>query len=130
MLGDRFVRLQHWGRVSKTLKETVLEVIDEDKPNSKMYSASGFGEQSQWFKNISLNKDVILTLKNKEYDARARVVSEKEAEEVLIRYANKHPKSMKGVARLSGYEIDGGEQSIIEFSKIIKIVEFKLNRLS
>jgi len=38
-----------------------------------------------------------------------------------------HPKSIKGVARSSGYEMNGSEQDVIEFSKIIKIIEFTLD---
>ena len=64
LLGERFIHLQHWGRVSGELKETVIEVIDQDKANGKIYSASGFGEKSQWFKNISKNSEVLITLKN------------------------------------------------------------------
>ncbi|PLW66857.1 hypothetical protein [Pseudohalioglobus lutimaris] len=64
LLGERFIHLQHWGRVSGELKETVIEVIDQDKANGRIYSASGFGEKSQWFKNISKNSEVLITLKN------------------------------------------------------------------
>jgi hypothetical protein len=39
LLGERFIRLQHWGRVSGALKDTVIEVIDQDKTNGKIYSA-------------------------------------------------------------------------------------------
>jgi deazaflavin-dependent oxidoreductase (nitroreductase family) len=127
LFGERFIHLKHWGRVSGELKETVIEVIDQDKANGKIYSASGFGEKSQWFKNISSNSNVFITLKNKEYKAVARVISDKEAEQTLLRYAKAHPKSIKGVAKLSGYEMDGDEKDIIEFSKVIKIVEFTLN---
>jgi len=38
-----------------------------------------------------------------------------------------HPKSIKGVARLSGYEMDATKKDVIEFSKIVKIVEFTLD---
>jgi deazaflavin-dependent oxidoreductase (nitroreductase family) len=127
ILGERFIRLKHWGRVSGNLNETVIEVIDQDKPSGKVYSASGFGEKSQWFKNIILNENVYITIKSKEYKAKARVVSEEEAEDILLRYAESHPKSIKGVARLSGYEMDGSQQDVIEFSKIIKIIEFTMS---
>ncbi len=127
LLGERFIHLQHWGRVSGELKETVIEVIDQDKANGKIYSASGFGEKSQWFKNISKNSEVLITLKNAEHQATARVVSEKEAEDILLRYAKAHPNSMRGVARLSGYEIGADDQDVIEFSRIVKVVEFKLD---
>jgi deazaflavin-dependent oxidoreductase (nitroreductase family) len=127
ILGERYIRLKHWGRVSGNLNETVIEVIDQDKPSGKVYSASGFGEKSQWFKNIILNENVYITIKSKEYKAKARVVSEEEAEDILLRYAESHPKSIKGVARLSGYEMDGSQQDVIEFSKIIKIIEFTMS---
>jgi deazaflavin-dependent oxidoreductase (nitroreductase family) len=127
LLGERFIHLKHWGRKSGKLKETVIEVIDHDKTNRKVYSASGFGEKSQWFKNILANKSVFVTLKNTEYGATARVLSEDEATKVLLRYAKAHPNSIKGVARLSGYEMAGSEQEVIEFSKIVKIIEFTLD---
>jgi deazaflavin-dependent oxidoreductase (nitroreductase family) len=126
LLGERFIHLKHWGRNSGSLKETVIEVIDQDKTNRKIYSASGFGDKSQWFKNISANKSVFVTLKNTEYEATARVLSEDEATGVLLRYVKAHPGSFKGVARLSGYQTDGSEQDVIEFGKAIKIVEFTI----
>ena len=126
LFGERFIHLQHWGRVSGSLKEAVIEVIDQDKANNKIYSASGFGEKSQWFKNISANPNVFVTSRNTVYKASAKVLQECEATEVLLRYAKANPKSIKGVAKLSGYDMDGSEQDVIAFSKIVKIVEFTL----
>ena len=83
LFGERFIHLKHWGRISQTLKETVIEIIDQDKANRKIYSASGFGEKSQWFKNISINNNVFITVKNREYNAVARVLSEQEGQSRL-----------------------------------------------
>jgi hypothetical protein len=49
-----------------------------------------------------------------------------QAKEILLRYARSHPKAIKGVARLSCYEMDGSESDIVEFSGIIRIIEFSL----
>jgi len=127
LFGERFIHLKHWGRKSGQLKETVIEVIDQDKTNGVLYSASGFGTQSQWFKNISVNNAVFVTLRNTEFEASASVLSADEATEVLLRYVKVHPNSIKSVARLSGYEMDGSEKDIIAFSQIIKIVKFTLH---
>ena len=124
--GERFIRLKHWGRVSGELKETVIEVIDQDKSVGKLYSASGFGKQSQWYQNILANEEVFVTIKNTEFRARAMPVDDRQAEEILLRYAKANPKAIKGVARLSGYEMDGIESDIVEFSRIVRIVEFQL----
>ena len=126
LFGERFIHLKHWGRKSGQLKETVIEVIDQDKTNGTLYSASGFGEQSQWFKNISVNNAVFVTVKNTEFEASASVLSADEATEVLLRYLKVHTHSIKSVARLSGYEMDGSEKDVIAFSQIIKIVKFTL----
>ena len=127
LLGERFIRLQHWGRTSGRLRETVVEVIDQDKASHRIYSASGFGEHSQWFRNISANPHVYVTLKHTDYAAIARILSQEEATTVLRRYASAHPKSINGVARLSGYQMDGSEEDVIAFSKIVRIIEFELN---
>jgi deazaflavin-dependent oxidoreductase (nitroreductase family) len=127
LFGERFIHLKHWGRKSGQLKETVIEVIDQDKTNGVLYSASGFGTQSQWFKNISVNNAVFVTLRNTEFEASASVLSADEATEVLLRYVKVHPNSIKSVARLSGYEMDGSEKDIGAFSQIIKIVKFTLH---
>jgi len=127
LFGERFIHLKHWGRKSGQLKETVIEVIDQDKTNGVLYSASGFGTQSQWFKNISVNNAVFVTLRNTEFEASASVLSADEATEVLLRYVKVHPNSIKSVARLSGYEMDGSEKDIIAFSQIIKIIKFTLH---
>ena len=127
LFGERFIHLKHWGRKSGQLKETVIEVIDQDKTNGTLYSASGFGEQSQWFKNISVNNAAFVTVKNTEFKAIASVLCADEATQILLRYAKAHPNSIKGVARLSGYEMDGSEKDVIAFSQIIKIVKFTLH---
>ena len=127
LVGERLIHLKHWCRKSGQLKETVIEVIDQDKTNGVLYSASGFGTQSQWFKNISVNNAVFVTVKNTEFKATASVLSADEATQILLRYAKAHPNSIKGVARLSGYEMDGSEKDVIAFSQIIKIVKFTLH---
>ena len=127
LLGERFIHLKHWGRKSGQLNEAVIEVIDQDKAAGKLYCASGFGDKSQWFKNIAVNNSVFVSIKNSEYQATARVVSANEATRVLLRYAQAHAKAIKGVAKLSGYEMDGSEQDVIDFSSKIKIIEFTLD---
>ncbi|MFT5013240.1 MAG: deazaflavin-dependent oxidoreductase (nitroreductase family) [Patiriisocius sp.] len=128
LLGERFLLLKHRGRRSGRQNETVLEVIHHDKENSTVFVASGFGEKSQWFKNILADNSVHIRLKHSKFDAEARVVSSQEARTLLIQYANTHPKSMKAVARLCGYDMDGSESDIFEFSQIINIVEFTRKR--
>jgi len=126
LLGNRFICLKHKGRVSGIMRETVLEVIDQNKTRGTIYSASGFGNKAQWFKNILSNPNVFIALKSRQRKAVVRVLSAEEAEQVLLRYVEVHPNSINVVARLSGYEMDGNRQDVCEFSRIVKIVEFTI----
>ncbi|ROS00257.1 deazaflavin-dependent oxidoreductase (nitroreductase family) [Sinobacterium caligoides] len=124
LLGKRFILLQHWGRKSGALRQAVIEVIGSDQSAGIIYSASGFGVKSQWYQNIVANNEVFITSKQRSYRAEARVLSKEQAEPVLLRYAQAHPRAMKAVARLSGYKITASKQDVVEFNRLINIIEF------
>ena len=52
LLGDRVLLLTHTGRVSGKPRQAVIEIIRYDKVADYYLVASGFGEESDWFKNI------------------------------------------------------------------------------
>src|SRR5262245_37110626 len=56
-LGSRFLLLMHSGRKTGLQHCTVLEVLRSEDHHCYVV-ASGWGEDSQWFKNIQLNPDV------------------------------------------------------------------------
>tara|TARA_R110002073_G_scaffold16703_8_gene63759 strand:+ start:1541 stop:2026 length:486 start_codon:yes stop_codon:yes gene_type:complete len=128
LMGDRFLRLRHRGRRTGNSIETVLEVIRHDESTTQFFVASGYGTKSQWYRNIIAEPHVSIMVKNTEHNAVARVVSPDEATQILGLYAAAHPKSIKAVARLSGYNMDGTESDIVEFSSIIKIIEFTVKK--
>lgn len=126
VFGSRFLLLKHRGRISGNLNETVLEVIHHEASPEKYFVASGFGEKSQWYKNICANNEVFITARGQEYRATATVVDSEKAKAILLKYADKHPGSIKAVAKLSGFKMDGTTLDIIEFSDIVRIIELAL----
>ncbi len=52
MLGHRFLFLIHRGRKSDLLREMVLEVIRYDPTTRETVVLSGWGERSDWYRNI------------------------------------------------------------------------------
>lgn len=54
VLGSRFLLLEHVGRNSEQLRSTALEVLETGDDGAPVI-ASGFGESSQWYKNVSAN---------------------------------------------------------------------------
>lgn len=91
MLGRRFLRLEHRGRKSGTARRAVLEVVDEIQRNPVV--VSGFGESSDWFKNVRADPRVGVVWGRESFPANARRLGEEEAIAVLERYRIAHPRA-------------------------------------
>lgn len=102
LLGDRFLMLTHTGRISGRPHQTVLEVVAYDKKSNTYVIASGWGEKSSWFKNITKNNRVVVTTRNRRFQATANRLSVEEANQVLINYAHKYPLAFRELAGLMG----------------------------
>lgn len=57
LMGSRLLMLEHIGRRSGQRRYVVLEVVDRPGPG-RYVVASGFGERSQWFRNIQAKPSV------------------------------------------------------------------------
>ena len=124
ILGGRFLLLNHIGRKSGLSRQAVLEVIKRDPKT--YYSSSGFGEKSQWFKNIIHTPDVKIQVGRKKMDALAKRLSYPEAKDVLGEYAEKHPRALRELSRLVGSSYDGSEESLANLAKIMPIIAFHI----
>lgn len=93
MLGGRFLKLTHMGRISGMKRETVLEVVKRDAVTGIIYVASGWGENSNWLLNVTEDPRVGVEFRRESYGARARRLDLEESAEVLADYARRYPKS-------------------------------------
>ena len=126
ILGGRFLLLNHIGRKSGLPRQAVLEVIKHD--SKTYYSSSGFGEKSQWYKNILHTPDVKIQVGRKKMDALAEHLSYPEAKKVLGEYAEKHPSALRELSRLVGLSYDGSEESLANLAKIMPIIAFHIQK--
>jgi len=109
VLGSRFLLLEHVGRTSGQTRKTVLEVIETGEDDAPVI-ASGFGEASQWFKNVSADPDVYITRGRNRSPATARRLVDPGATEVFERYRVNHPRSAKALGdRLDVSMVDDPE---------------------
>lgn len=93
VLGGRFLKLTHTGRVSGLKHETVLEVVKRDEAAGIIYVASGWGERSNWLLNVTRDPRVGVEFRRESYGARARRLGIDEAAEVLADYSQHYPKA-------------------------------------
>lgn len=95
VMGGRFLRLRHRGRKSANVHDTVLEVVGHDKDTGTYYIASGWGEGSNWFRNILRTPGVGVQVGSRKFKAKAERLPEDKGSEILFRYAQKYPKAFR-----------------------------------
>lgn len=91
-MGPRVLMLEHRGRASGVPRFVCLEVVDRPSAD-KIIVASGFGAQAQWYRNLQANPTCRVSVGwNSGLPARARLMSEEESAEPLLRYQQAHPR--------------------------------------
>ena len=126
IMGSRFLQLAHIGRKSGKIYKTVVEVVDFDPDQSRVYIASGFRQKSDWYKNILKTPQVEINFRGRLYEAFAKELDKVEAERVLLNYTHQHPLAMKELARFMGYEIDGSDGDVRRLADELPLIEVQL----
>ncbi len=103
----------------------VLEVVDVDRAAGQVYVASGWGERSDWVRNISANPAVQVQIAGQGWPARARRLTPEESGALLLRYGRKHPSALLNLARVMGYRIERSEAAYRALGERIPTFVFK-----
>lgn len=109
LLGQRFIHIVHTGRVSEQPRHVVLEVVSSDKAGGTYYVAAAWGERSDWFRNLMKTPACTIQVGRQQFPAQAQRLATKQAEEVLLDYARRHPTAMRALAKGMGFAVDGSE---------------------
>lgn len=124
IVGHRALLLTHKGRISGEDRTAMLEVIKYEQDTSTHYVASGFGEKSDWYQNITKNPDVVIQVGNRKFPAQAERLPSEEARKVYLEYNREHPNAIKNLAKLVGYEIGDTQEEMMAFLELIPVIAF------
>ncbi|ASU85849.1 nitroreductase family deazaflavin-dependent oxidoreductase [Nocardiopsis gilva YIM 90087] len=110
MFGTRVMLLTHTGRVSGRERRVVIEIVNHDDLRSgHIICCSGFGEKADWYKNVLRTPEVTVQVGTRAMRATATPLSADEGAEAMARYAERHPRAARKLARVMGFEVDGSE---------------------
>lgn len=123
LLGSRFVRLEHEGRVSGKAREVVLETVKSEPEAGVFFVVAAWGERADWFLNIKANPEVMYQVGRRVFSGQAEVLTEDWAEEVFVAYGRRHPRMLKNFIRLVGYRIEGDEQAFRQLAEHLPVVK-------
>jgi deazaflavin-dependent oxidoreductase (nitroreductase family) len=125
LMGKRFLMITHTGRVSGLPRHVVLEVVKYEPSSESYYIAAGWGEKSDWVKNIQADPHVHIQVGRQSMDSVAVQLTQDESEVVILDYAQRHPSAMKSLAGFMGYQVDGTEADFRELGRQLLMFALK-----
>lgn len=128
LLGERFLMLTHTGRASGLPRQTVLEVVRHDRPTDTYFIASGWGTQSDWYRNIRQNPEVQVRVGRRRLEATAQQLPPEAAQQELRTYAQQHPAAARSLARILGHKIEDPARDFPELHRHLPIIALRPQR--
>ena len=126
IMGERFLKLIHRGRKSARVHDTVLEVVGRDDDTGTYYIASGWGEGSHWFRNITRTPGVGVQVGNRTFKARAERLPIGQACEIHYKYARKYPKAFAILTkRILGEKLEPTKENASKMAKYVPVVALR-----
>jgi deazaflavin-dependent oxidoreductase (nitroreductase family) len=129
ILGERFLLLTHTGRKSGLPRKTVLEVVDHDETEDVYFIASGWGERSQWFRNIQITPEVAVHVGTRSFQATAKRLAQEDAANVLARYAERHPSAFRALSKtMVGEALGATREECLRVARSVPLIALRPTR--
>jgi len=110
LLGHRFLLLTHRGRRSGRVHRTVLEVAAFDPGTGESIVASGWGQRTQWYRNLEAAPALEIETGGRRYRPQQRLLTCNEVYDVMAAYVRRYHPPQRIVARLFGLRFDGSDR--------------------
>ncbi len=130
LLGRRFLLLTHRGRKTGATRRTVLEVVKHDPEEDVYFVASGFGAGSHWYRNLRATPHARIQVAGRTLEVKGHGLETPEAEEVMLDYGRRNPRSAQFVAGLMGYRMEGSDADLRALARIVPIVALRARLVS
>jgi len=126
LFGERFLMLSHTGRKSGLTRYVVLEVVNQEPENNIFYVAAAWGKKADWYQNILANPKVTVQVKNRQFSALAKTISQEAALENLWVYAQKYPAAFTQLIKtMLGEGLPPSYETCQKMAEVVPLVALK-----
>lgn len=125
LLGPHCLMITHIGRKTGRKRQTVVEAVNYDPKTQSCFAVAGYGEQTDWYRNILVHPPLEIQVGNKRYVPQMRLLSSEELLTLLQKYENRHPHGFRILMRRLGYPYDGSLEALRAIAQVLRAVEFR-----
>jgi len=110
LLGRRFLLLNHVGRKTGLPRQAVVEVAKYDEESNTYTIASGFGEKSDWYRNLLKTPEATIQVGLKKMAVTAVPLTPEQSGEEMVDYARRYPTAARNLCRIIGFNVSGRKE--------------------
>jgi deazaflavin-dependent oxidoreductase (nitroreductase family) len=125
LLGHRFMLLTHRGRRSGRVYQTALEVVRYDPSLRETVVASGWGERSDWYRNLKAHPALEIRSRRERYAPEQQFLTPEEVYQEIVDYERRHPWAVRIVPSVLGFRLDGSDAARRSFANSVRMVAFR-----
>ncbi len=125
LLGSHFLLLNHKGRKTGISRQTVLEIIRQDKTADTYFVVSGWGEKSDWYLNTQKSPDVTIQVVFRRLHVTAVRLPLEDAEREILTYAHHHPRMLRSLARILGYQVEDTQEDYRALARLMPVIALR-----
>ena len=122
LMGGRCIHLVHIGRKSGLKREAVIEVVVYNEMEDVYFLASGWGEGSDWYRNVLKTPEVEAQVGGHRFRGHAEKIDVEAAAELFSRYGKRRPRTLQSLARVMGYCIEANETEYRALGREIPVI--------
>ena len=130
LLGGHFLLLNHIGRKTGISRQSVLEVVRHDKKTDTYIVVSGWGEKSDWYRNLQKSADVTIQVVFRKLDVTAERLPLIDAQSEILTYAQHHPQMLRFLARILGYRVEDSKEEYRSLAELMPVIALRPRKSS
>ena len=105
-IGVQLMKVTTKGRHTGKPHSVLVDVIGHDQAEDAYYVSSAYGARADWVRNIRGDPVFRVQVGRRRFDAEARRLPGRDAEEMLMRYIEEHRGYVKGLYGMMGVDLD------------------------
>jgi len=125
LLGHRVMMITHVGRKTGRKRQTVVEAVNYDPKTQACVAVAGYGEQTDWYRNIQAHPALEIQVGSKRYVPQQHLLSSQELLTLLQNYEHRYPHGLRLLFRALGYPYDGSAEGLSAVAQVLRGVEFR-----
>ncbi|HNK63809.1 MAG TPA: nitroreductase family deazaflavin-dependent oxidoreductase [Anaerolineales bacterium] len=110
LIGAEWMLITTTGRKSGKRRETMVDVMDYDKPTDTYYIEAAYGARADWYKNIQSTPVFEAQVGQRKFKAQASELDAKGTGEMLVQFYRRKPAYTRSVMAMVGMKFKNEEE--------------------